>query len=602
MAQRTGDKIGPRLAEIVANYTLAARRHMAPYEAEVHRTAQWSNISRMGKEVADHWAPMLRAAADPETGDIHPMMAAWLKETASGKHQLKSLGGILFGVAQGALGGAISNAVAPIAFAINRVSPNLAPDPGTLAQLVAARTLPRGDLSYWGRGQGLQDAFLEDMLEAAYAVPGAADLLDMLNRGDISTGEATLALERAGLRPELVAPVLRSRFQLLAGADIALALLRGNIDATAAQALADKQGITPDVLRILQDNTGEPPGIIDMVGLWRRGLIPEERLVRAILQSRVRNEWVPDIKLLAIQPPTQEEVLQALVQGEVTQQEAQKRFAEAGGDPSWFTPAWQTRANAPSPEQAASMAHRGIIPWDGTGGSVVSFAQAFREGRWKDKYAPAFRALSTYLPPPREVTTLAREGAVTEAQAERLWEEHGLTPELAHTYWISAHFQRTSTVHELARTEIVTLYFDQAITRERALAMLEQERWPPADAEWILDIADLRRARAAHEAAVKRVTALYVAYKIPRQVASETLHNLDVPTDQAEQILLFAELERAANVKTLTAAEIEDAWFYNVFTPQEAIQALEQIGYTPLDAWVKMSIKNKGPFTEVKRP
>lgn len=602
MAARTGDKVGPRIAELVANYTLAARRHMAPYEASVHQTAQWSNISRMGKEVADHWAPMLRAAADPAEGDIHPMMQAWLKETASGKHQLKSLGGILFGVASSSLGGAISNAVAPIAFAINRVSPNLAPDPGTLAQLVAARTLPKSDLSYWGRGQGLQQAFLDDMLEAAYSIPGAADLLDMLNRGDISEGEVRLALERTGLRPELIGPVIASRFQLLAGADIALALLRGNVDQAQADRLAARQGITPEVLGLLTANTGEPPGIIDMVGLWRRGKISRERLVRAILQSRVRNEWVDAIELLAVQPPTTEEVLQALVQGEVSLPEAERRFAEAGGDPAWFTPAYQTRANAPSPEQAAAMANRGIIPWDGRGGNVVSFAQAFAEGRWKNKYHDAFRRLAVYLPPPREVATLSREGAVTEAQAERLWEEHGLSPELAHTYWVSAHFQRTSTVHELARSEIVALYFDQAITRTQALAMLEKQRWPPADAEWILDIADLRRARAAHEAAVKKVTALYVNYKIDRPAAASALHALDVPQAQADQIILFAELERAANLKTLTPAEIESAWFYNLVTTQEALRMLENDGYTPLDAWIKLSIRAKGPVPGAKKP
>ena len=602
MADRLGEKIGPRLAELVANYTLAARRHMAPYEAQVHQTAQWANYSRAGKEVADHWAPFLRAAANPESGDIHPDMAAWLKEAASGKHQLKSLGGILFGVASSSLGGAISNAVAPIAFAINRVSPNLAPDPGTLAQLAAAGTLPKSDLSYWGRGQGLQQAFLDDMLEAAYAVPGAADLLDMLNRGDVSEGTVRLALERTGLRRELIGPVIASRFQLLAGADIALALLRGNIAQGEAEQLAARQGITPQVLGLLTANTGEPPGIIDMVGLWRRGKITRERLVRAILQSRVRNEWVDAIELLAVQPPTTEEALQALVQGELTQAEAERRYAEAGGDPTFFQTAYKTRANSPAPGQLAEMANRGIIPWDGRGPDATTFSQGFIEGRWKNKWEPAYRRLAIYLPPPREVATLAREGAVTEAQAERLWEEHGLPAELAHTYWVSAHHQRTAAVHELARSEITTLYFDQAITRAQAMTMLEKLRYPPADASWILDIADLRRARAAHEAAVKKVTALYVSYKIDRTAVSTALHALDIPTGQADQIILFAELEREANLKTLTAAEIESAWFYNIYTAQEALAKLREIGYTPIDAWVKLSIRAKGPVPGVKKP
>lgn len=602
MAARTGDKVGPRIAELVANYTLAARRHMAPYEARVHQVATQGVIDAAGREIAVHYRPIVRKILDADNGTLDADVRAFLEEAISGKHQFKAVGGLLTGSVAGTIGTFLSNQLAPLLYTLIRTEPNLNLDPGTLASFAASRLMSDADAANRVAEQGISNAQFERLRELAYSVPGAADILDMLNRGDISQAEATLALERAGMRPELVGPVLASRFQLLAGADIALALLRGNVDQAKAGQLAAKQGITPEVLNLLVANTGEPPGIIDMVGLWRRGLITRERLVRAILQSRVRNEWVDAIELLAIQPPTQEEALQALVQGELTQAEAERRYAQAGGDPTFFQTAYKTRANSPAPGQLAEMANRGIIPWDGRGPDATTFSQGFVEGRWKNKWEPAFRKLAVYLPPPREVATLAREGALTEAAAERLWEEHGLSPELAHTYWVSAHYQRTSAVHELARSEIVALYFDQAITRAQALAMLEKQRWPPADAEWILDIADLRRARAAHEAAVKKITSLYVAYKIDRPAASSALHALDVPTAQADQIILFAELERAANLKTLTAAEIESAWFYNLISAQEALRMLENDGYTPLDAWIKLSIRAKGPVPGVKRP
>ena len=602
MPARHGDKIGPRIADLVLQYTLAARRHMAPYEARVQQAATQAVIDAAGREIAVHYRPIVAKILAADNGTLDPDVRAFLEEAISGKHQFKAVGGLLTGSVAGTIGTFLSNQLAPLLYTLIRTEPNLNLDPGTLASMAAARLMGTPDAANRTAEQGISNAQFDRLLELAYTAPGAADVLDLLNRGDITEPEAALVLERAGLRPELVGPVLRSRYQLVSGADIALAQLRGNLNHDQAVQLAARSGITPQVLDLLTLNTGEPPGIMDMVSLWRRGLISKQRLTRAILQSRVRDEWVDAIELLAVQPPTQEEVLQALVQGEVSQDEARRRFEQAGGDPAWFTPAWQTRANAPSPEQAASMAHRGIIPWDGLGGNVVSFEQAFREGRWKDKYAPAFRKLATYLPPPREVTTLSREGAVTEAQAERLWEEHGLTPALAHTYWLSAHHQRTSAAHELARSEIVTLYFDQAINREQALAMLEKERWPPHDAEYILDIADLRRARSAHEAAVKKITALYVAHKIDRTEASTALHQLDIPTSQVEQILLFAELERDANLKTLTAAEILDAAEFDIVTKPEALKMLEQDGYTPLDAWIKLSIKFKGPLKEVPRP
>ena len=40
------------------------------------------------------------------------------------------------------------------------------------------------------------------------------------------------------------------------------------------------------------------------------------------------------------------------------------------------------------------MALRGIIPWDGTGLQVTSYAQAFREGPWRDKWSDAFKRVA----------------------------------------------------------------------------------------------------------------------------------------------------------------------------------------------------------------
>ena len=55
-------------------------------------------------------------------------------------------------------------------------------------------------------------------------------------------------------------------------------------------------------------------------------------------------------------------------------------------------------------------------------------------------------------------------------------------------------------------------------------------------------------------------------------------------------------IQAAASVKTLTASEIADAFLYKAMTQDEAMQELENIGYTPFDAWVRLSITAKGPL------
>ena len=75
------------------------------------------------------------------------------------------------------------------------------------------------------------------------------------------------------------------------------------------------------------------------------------------------------------------------------------------------------------------MARRGIIPWDGEGAGVVSFRQAFLEGPWRNKWEPYFRSLADYIPPPRTVTAMVREGAMTDADALKWYRAAGLTQE-----------------------------------------------------------------------------------------------------------------------------------------------------------------------------
>jgi hypothetical protein len=53
------------------------------------------------------------------------------------------------------------------------------------------------------------------------------------------------------------------------------------------------------------------------------------------------------------------------------------------------------------------------------------------------------------------------------------------------------------------------------------------------------------------------------------------------------------QLENSINVKTLTQSEITDAWKEGIMTEDEALTELGNIGYTPYDAWVLLSLKAK---------
>lgn len=602
MSRQPGDKLGPRLASLVLSHTLAMRKGLAPVEAQIRAASTQQLIDRAGREVASLHKLIYDEALKLKGSDVHPALAELLARTGSGEHQWEGLAGLGNNVAMGALGSVVSNFIFPLAGNINLLDRSTPVDANTAASAVAAGILDYGTGDQIAGAWGLRAGDFETLVELARNIPAAAELGDMVNRGLMSEADAITQLARQGIPEEFRGQVLALRLAVLAPADAALAVLRGNMTTQDGYAVAAANGVSSADFDILVGNTGEPPAIEEMVMLNRRGKLSDDLLDTAIRQSRIRDQWIPYVKELGIQPPSTAEVLNALVQGQLSQSEAESRFGQAGGDPTWFATAFASTAESPSPTQLAELANRGVIPWDGTGPGTVSWQQGFLEGRWKDKWAPAFRALAQYRPPPREVATLVREGGMTQDQAMTFWQQAGLPADLAHMYWQAAHYQKTTAVHELAQGEITRLYSDQAISRDEAMKMLESIGWTAVDSDYLLDIVDLQRARSELEAAITKIRSLYIAWKIVAQTATAALAALDVPASQATALIGLWNLERGANVKTLTAAEITDAWYYQLMSPQDAQAALQAIGYTAQDAWLLLNIKNKGPIANYPEP
>lgn len=191
---------------------------------------------------------------------------------------------------------------------------------------------------------------------------------------------------------------------------------------------------------------------------------------------------------------------------------------------------------------------------------------------------------------------------MTQDEAMAYWAEAGVPPALAHEYWQAAHYQRTTAIHELAQGEITKLYTDKAISRDEAISMLESVRWTKTDAEWLLDIADMAVARSTLEKAISKISSLFISHKIGATPAKAALATLEVPASQADFLISTWELEAAANVKILTAAEVADAVFYDLMPPAEGMAELEAMGYSPRDAWYVLSIKIKAPVPGIPKP
>lgn len=389
----------------------------------------------------------------------------------------------------------------------------------------------------------------------------------------------------------------------LAPAELATAVVRAYLDFGTGASSAANYGLDPDKFRTLVELAGESLGPDALAVALRRGLISESdrgadstSFEQGIAESHLANKWADVVKSLAIEWPSPADALQALLEGQIDAGTAQDLYKKFGGDPDYFTMLFNTRGEAPTPTQALELANRGIIPWSGSGPDVVSYEQAFLEGPWRNKWLKSFEALGAYLPPPRTVTAMLKEGAIDKPTATSLLLKQGLTTDLVAAYVSGATKPKTATQKEVALADVLALYSDKIITETDATGMLASLGYDAQEAALVLKLQDVHRSAGAINTALSRVHSLYVGHKISHTTAAATITSLGVPADQVAAIIATWDLEAAVNIKTLSAAEIGSAFVYSIMTQDEAMQELQHLGFQPFDAWVLLSVHNKAPL------
>jgi hypothetical protein len=405
--------------------------------------------------------------------------------------------------------------------------------------------------------------------------------------------------------------------------ELATMVVRGWLDSASAAESAKASGVSNNDFANMVNNRRNPIAPEEAAIAFRRGIIPESNgplnvdFEHAIQEGNLGNQWGPVIQKLATQIPSPADVLQARLEGQIPAGvDARALYAAVGGALTapdgldYFDLMFNTRGSAPTPVEAGVMAKRGKIPWgDGTPGNptiegpgAVSFHQAFLEGPWRDKWEPAFKALTDYLPPPRTVVAMLRAGSLTVEQATQYLEEEGLTPDLAAAYVADATKQKVATHKTISEALTLEMFTDKLITEAEAITALEELGYDATEAALLIRTAQARKTLADLNKNITRVSSYFIAHKIEQDTASAMLAQLGVPADRITELLTEWVIDRTANVKILTPAQIATAVDYEVITEPEGLAEIERLGYTPYDAWILLSNRAKGPLPNKPAP
>jgi hypothetical protein len=419
--RQLGDKLGPRLAQLMTAATVQARQALAPHEARVRTVATQQLIDRAGHELAELYGPMWAEVIRAKGDRLHPVMARHIDRVSSGAHQWESVAGHLAIGATSALSAVLSNVVAPVAYAINAADRGSLPDIQTAIALHAAGLLSEHDADRVAGAYGQLAGWTPLLAQLAQQIPDVATLLEMLRRDLISVPDVRYWLGRNTIPGSLHGKILGLAAQLLSPADAALAVLRGNLDHGAAEAIARANGISGRDFRVLVDNTGEPLGLQQLQEALRRGFISADRFAHGVRQSRVRNEWLDVAEALRYEPMTTADAADAALRGHLTADQAQ-RIAELNGLRPGDWPAYfANQGNPPAPEQLLELWRRRVIDED-------RVRTGIRQGRTRNEWIGDMLHLRYARMTSADALDANLRGHLDRERAEEILQENGLDP------------------------------------------------------------------------------------------------------------------------------------------------------------------------------
>lgn len=383
--------------------------------------------------------------------------------------------------------------------------------------------------------------------------------------------------------------------------DLAAMVTRGFLDAATAAGVAAKSGVSADDFTLLTKAAGDSLDVTTLMEAYRRRLIPASgggdngiSLADGIREGRLADKWIPLLEQLGQAPIGVADAVDAVVENQIPYADGEQYAYENGLAKDAFKILVNTRGNPPSPTELADMVKRGVIPLTGKGPDVLSFEQGVSEGATKNKWIPAYEKVMNVLPTESVIQAWVREGVIGSDEAIARFKELGYDQGAATNFVAEAVSTKTTQYKQLAESDVVLLYTNRAITSDDATAMLQALGYDATEAAEVLTVADFHLTVQIRTSAISKIRTYYLARKITDNEAITNLDALKVPAVQRQQLISSWQTERSSNVKLLTEAQIADAWNYGIMDPDTAIAELEAIGYTPYDAWVVLSVKNKG--------
>jgi len=359
----------------------------------------------------------------------------------------------------------------------------------------------------------------------------------------------------------------------LSPADAADAVVRGIMDKETAANYALQSAIGPDVFEAMIGITGEPPGPMDMLSLWRRGIITKAELEQAIKFSRLKDQYIPWIEALAHSYISPADAIIMALKGVVDLPTAKEMWTIAGGLPEQFELMYEATGDAVGPEQAMALWNHGLI-------TEAQVNEVLSRSRINPMFYDIAKLTRHKYLGIIQIEAAVKSGALDVATATSMLVKDGYDPKDAAIF--AGALAAGGQAKHKGETEsmVIQQYNDLLITSSEAESQLVDLGYDAATASAIIELSDAKRAMAQLNAAVGKIRSAYEAGHITRVAASNDIDKLGVRAEARDQWLLDWDVAKSAEAKTFTMVQVGSMAKKGIISYEYAGELWANMGYS----------------------
>jgi hypothetical protein len=572
-----GAKIGPRIAMLVSQAMVHTHHRLAALKHKVAMSVFHAISNEISDEAEVTIGPIIAKMHDQLTEDHPAYPLIHFMHTQRG--QLKAIvgtGASMTGLLS-ALGTVMNNELAPVVYTFVASNPHLVPQVGDIANMAATGIVGNDLATSVMASNGFDGGWAANYLDLALNYPSYTDGLEMLRRGLITDADMTTILQRNGIPESYWGPLNQLRNGPVSVADAALGVLRGDLTMDQGAEIAAQNGFDLNSFNTLISNTGEPPGTEQLLEAKRRGFIDNETLVRGILQSRVRNEWIPTLEKLAYTPMSVADAVNAVVQDQMTMAQGEQIANWNGLESGDFDTLYNTAGEPLSRTELQELYNRGLISED-------ILKQGLRESRLKNKYVDIAFDLHTRIVPIYTLQRALRYGGINQADAIKIAMESGYSESDATLIVNSGSAERLQTYKDKVVQSVQTMYEDGIIAAADAQSVIVAMGYSQTEASFIFESSNFHRTATVLHTIINALHTKYLGRHIPEQQVINDMNALGIPTEQRDYLINLWNIEYGAYTKLLTEAQIVKAATDSLITEADGLQRLMNLGYNQVDA------------------